>query len=179
MKTKTIPFDLETAKKIQAGEIKGKILNNLKDEVRIVCFDREDAVAPIIALFKVDGGEGVMYVRNDGHAVNCRDILTLEVHYTDVVEEVYTGNICFLKHTESTEPKFKPFDKVLVRNPQDYTNTIGNVWTPALFQIKLKDDSYFNRENYLASGIIWSECIPYEGNEHLVGTTVNPIPKEE
>lgn len=95
MKTKIIPFDLETAKKIQAGEIKGKILDALKNEVRIVCFDREDAVSPIIALFKVDGGEGVMYVREDGHATNCRDILGLEVP------------------EEAPKHKFKPFDKVL------------------------------------------------------------------
>lgn len=79
MKTKIIPFNFEIAKKIQSGEIKGRILNNLKKEVRIVCFDREDAIAPIIALFKEDDGEGVMFVRKYGHAVNCRDILSLEV----------------------------------------------------------------------------------------------------
>ena len=38
MKTKIIPFDLETAKKIQAGEIAGKITYN-NAEVEILDFD--------------------------------------------------------------------------------------------------------------------------------------------
>lgn len=146
MKTKTIPFDLETAKKIQAGEIEGKILNNLKNEVRIVCFDREDAVAPIIALFKVDGGEGVMYVRKDGHAVNCRDILVLEV----------TDN----------EPQFKPFDKVLVRKNDDDCQ----YWQPKIY-------SFFHpafKEHVTTDGMMYEVVLPYEGNEHLVGTIDKP-----
>lgn len=40
MKTKIIPFDLETAKKIQAGEIEGRIVTrNDSESVRIICFD--------------------------------------------------------------------------------------------------------------------------------------------
>ena len=42
MKTKIIPFDLETAKKIQAGEIEGKIKTKCGNEIRILCFDLVD-----------------------------------------------------------------------------------------------------------------------------------------
>ena len=38
MKTKIIPFDLETAKKIQAGEIKGKIIRD-SSEAEIIDFN--------------------------------------------------------------------------------------------------------------------------------------------
>lgn len=37
MKTKIIPFDLETAKKIQAGEIEGRIKTKTNKDVRIIC----------------------------------------------------------------------------------------------------------------------------------------------
>ena len=40
MKTKTIPFDLETAKKIQAGEIKGRIMTRDGVEIYKMCLTR-------------------------------------------------------------------------------------------------------------------------------------------
>ena len=63
------------------------------------------------------------------------------------------------------EPEFKPFDKVLVRDD------IGGVWRLAQYEFKDK-----NKEIYMHSvvgGVYWRYCIPYEGNEHLLGTTEN------
>lgn len=63
------------------------------------------------------------------------------------------------------EPEFKPFDKVLVRDD------IGGVWRLAQYEFKDK-----NKEIYMHSvvgGVYWRYCIPYEGNEHLLGTTKN------
>lgn len=57
-----------------------------------------------------------------------------------------------------SEYKFKPFDKVLVRDSKD------GVWKVSLFGFKT-DFSYT-----CLNGICWSFCIPYEGNEHLLGT---------
>ena len=55
----------------------------------------------------------------------------------------------------------KPFDKVLVRCSDEMC------WTPQFFsRFRLK--SYFPFECTYNS---WSQCIPYEGNEHLLGTT--------
>ncbi len=70
-------------------------------------------------------------------------------------------------HVETDRPKspIKPFDKVLVRDKD------GDVWLPAFFD--QKDSSYdFNfvmgrKDSY------YLQCIPYYGNEHLLGTT-NP-----
>ena len=47
----TIPFDVERAKRIQAGEEPGKIVTRAGRNVRVVCWDRHDDTYPIIALF--------------------------------------------------------------------------------------------------------------------------------
>lgn len=63
-----------------------------------------------------------------------------------------------------SKPKhqFKPFDKVLVRD-SDYCE-----WKCDLF-------NYINDEHqYICVGSHWEQCIPYEGNEHLLGTTNKP-----
>ena len=57
---------------------------------------------------------------------------------------------------------FKPFDKVLVRANKDCK------WAPRFFAI-MKDDVYCDTNGS------WAKyCIPYEGNEHLLGTTNEP-----
>ena len=55
--------------------------------------------------------------------------------------------------------ELKPFDKVLVRDNKDQK------WKASFFGYK--DENHFMREN----GCAWFHCIPYEGNEHLLGTT--------
>lgn len=65
------------------------------------------------------------------------------------------------------ECKFKPFDKVLVRNFDD------DRWKPRLFsRYDLEHDEDLTYET--TDGCFRSQCIPYEGNEHLVGTCKNP-----
>lgn len=55
--------------------------------------------------------------------------------------------------------KFKPFDKVLVR---EFDN---EAWKPRFFSNYYKLD---NKYIYgCTDGIEYSQCIPYEGNEHL------------
>ena len=61
------------------------------------------------------------------------------------------------------KPKWtpKPFDKVLVRDSK------ASKWRANLFSHKNIDEPYYC---VYAS---WNYCIPYEGNEHLLGTTKN------
>ncbi|WP_294355567.1 hypothetical protein [uncultured Clostridium sp.] len=65
-----------------------------------------------------------------------------------------------------TKQIFKPFDKVLVRND---TN---EKWSINLF-------SYYDEENkhcpYFCLDGRYIYCIPYEGNEYVLGTTINII----
>ena len=62
--------------------------------------------------------------------------------------------------------KLVPFQKVLVRSSENHT------WNASLF-------SHYETCNdeitcFYASGIGWKYCIPYEGNESLLGTSDSP-----
>lgn len=64
------------------------------------------------------------------------------------------------------EHEFKPFDRVLVRDsPNDK-------WRTNLF-------SHKDRNVFHCVSSLWNYCIPYEGNEHLLGTTNNPEEHED
>lgn len=65
-----------------------------------------------------------------------------------------------------TKSEFKPFDKVLVKNE-------GGLWNVNLFGY------YTDLHNYPYATLdrCWQQCIPYEGNEHLLGTTNEPNKK--
>ena len=57
---------------------------------------------------------------------------------------------------------FTPFrTKVLVRNKYSY------LWKPAIFGYYIKNDL---TPYCVVGGTCWRQCIPYEGNEHLLGT---------
>lgn len=55
--------------------------------------------------------------------------------------------------------KVKPFDKVLVRNSEYHA------WQVSLYGYK--DANLYKCNN----GCSWNQCVPYHGNEHLLGTT--------
>lgn len=60
------------------------------------------------------------------------------------------------------EHEFKPFDKVLVRD--------NDLWTATLY-------SHKNTHTYphiTCGSRLFKQCIPFEGNEHLVGTANSP-----
>jgi hypothetical protein len=63
------------------------------------------------------------------------------------------------------EPEFKPFDRVLVR---DFD---GGVWNAHLYSHLDESCTYIHRT--VGEGG-YNQCIPYEGNEHLLGTTGEP-----
>ena len=60
------------------------------------------------------------------------------------------------------EYQFKPFEKVLVRDSYE------DKWRASFFSHIREGLS-----KYVTTGLIWKFCIPYEGNEHLLGTTNN------
>lgn len=61
---------------------------------------------------------------------------------------------------QKQEYEFKPFDKVLVKDHDE-----DSEWRCSLFSHKNEDGLY------ICVGSIFEQCIPYEGNEHLLGTT--------
>ena len=70
---------------------------------------------------------------------------------------------------EPAKPKcpFKPFDKVLVRNENNQE------WLPGFFHMFDGDwnHPYCIMNLHHLSDYAYKQCIPYEGNEHLLGTT--------
>lgn len=94
-----------------------------------------------------------------------------DTHYT--LEEVeckfkYTEHISEQKNWELVPNKFDintlvPFEsKVLVRHKE------GDNWRPAIFGCKVKNNKY---PFYIMSGWYYEQCIPYEVNKKLTGTT--------
>lgn len=148
MKTKTIPFDLETAKKIKAGELKGRVMcNNAEAHIidlgmyfqgkRYICAQVLGNLGKYItSLYDINGADTAFA------AVRCG--LYIELQYPNDV------------------PQFKPFDKVLVRNKSNER------WHPSLYAVT--DGLLY----YTTDCKNWQQCVPYEGNQELVGTTNKP-----
>nr|DAK52122.1 MAG TPA: hypothetical protein [Caudoviricetes sp.] len=63
-----------------------------------------------------------------------------------------------------TTAKFQPFQKVLVKDMASI-NDCFTVWSIDFY-------SYFDMESHKhrCLGGLWDHCVPYEGNEHLLGT---------
>ena len=81
---------------------------------------------------------------------------------------IYIELISEDKNWELISDKFnlaslKPYDKVLVRDDNN------SAWINAFFGFY--DTVTTERYPFVASGVKWEQCIPYEGNEHLLGTT--------
>lgn len=63
---------------------------------------------------------------------------------------------------QESKPQFEPFDKVLVRD-NDECDWVCNIF------------SHMDSDNeYVCLYMRWPLCIPYEGNEHLLGTKNKP-----
>lgn len=67
-------------------------------------------------------------------------------------------------------PKFEPFEKVLCRDYKD------SVWDVDFFGFKVKNETETSFI-YRCVGNIYKYCIPYKGNEHLLGTSKDPEEK--
>ena len=68
----------------------------------------------------------------------------------------------FVVPDQKPKYQFKPFDKVLARNSDD------EFWFCEHFGHIDSDGSF------ICAGKKYSQCIPYEGNEHLLETTKKP-----
>lgn len=70
---------------------------------------------------------------------------------------------------ETKKFEFNPFDRVLVRDNDDER------WQAAFYDQYLTDNGA-SPHRVIGEGY-FSQCIPYEGNEHLLGTTDKYVPK--
>lgn len=174
----TIPFDLETAKKIRKGERLGQIVTEKgRNRAEIVY---EDDLCNAYPLLVVIHSIPVLadWFSSTGKAFNDANRLLLEVpEYATFKDREVLSNEPkakeYLKRFFGIEEKpkyeFKPFDKVLVRDEDD------KEWHISLFAREIVDDSDGLSYKYECSnGALWNCCIPFEGNEYLLGTAENP-----
>lgn len=87
------------------------------------------------------------------------------VRKTEIIKQ-YLSEYKYLLTEEKKEEKkcdFKPFDQVLVR-----ASNLGN-WNLHLFA-RVREGEY---KYECLGGMQYKECIPYQGNEHLLGTNEN------
>lgn len=82
----------------------------------------------------------------------------IQVSFASPVNECWYFPYFALEKTDKPEHKFKPFDRVLVKNCAESS------WKPNFFLCSREFGGY-----QCAYGV-WEQCIPYEGNEHLAGT---------
>ena len=151
---KRVPFDIELAKKIQSGEVEGRIVTVDGNNVRILCYDAKTLTENrIIALVSVCGCEYVGIYFIDGR---CYD-----------KEERVVSNIVIELPEETPKHEFKPFDKVLVRE-DCMDDGSPDIWVISLYM----DECCAGYR--MINGEWFDQCIPYEGNEHLAGTTDEP-----
>ena len=163
MKTKIILFDAKIAKDIQDGKIKGRVRTKEGNfTAHIICFDKIKLVhgdgtteKQIVSLiYNENAREDILLVHNQkGDA----QVTFGWEHGYDLVLEV-----------PDNEPQFKPFDKVLVRHKDN------QYWETAYFS---HIRNICGMTYYVAGNMNWEQCIPYDGNQELVGTTDKP--KEE
>ena len=104
------------------------------------------------------------------HIVGREEIATVvsveKLHY-NLDSKVGTSSFSIsLQHEWELAPnKFdittlKPFESmVLVRTTNE------DIWRPAIYGFSVPN------KYYIVGGIYWRQCIPYEGNKHLLGTT--------
>lgn len=86
--------------------------------------------------------------------------LNVKLELLDIIKAngfIWNANTLQLEKTE--KESFKPFDKVLVRNDK------VEKWRASLFS-NINNSCY----SYTCINARYRYCIPYEGNEHLVGT---------
>lgn len=153
---KQVEFDIELVKKIQSGEVKGRVVTRGGMKARFLG-ELNDDTYPLVFAITINGKELLKSHRKNGW------FSTDESSY-DIMIEI---------EEPKQECQFKPFDKVLVRDEDNGYR----IWNAAFYS-----HFYIGRDNgyhVTTAGDLYldGEIIPYEGNEHLLGTTDKP--KEE
>jgi hypothetical protein len=133
-----------------------KLYSSIHGEVELVCVNEYSDRYPIYC--KAKNGKDVTFT-SDGRIL---------LEYPDAECVLFPSKdqrdwSKFGATDQVTDQKQKtalyPFDKVLVRNNDD------DEWVCDIFSHI--DELAF----YYCVGTRWEQCIPYEGNEHLLGTT--------
>lgn len=131
-----------------------KLYSPLYGEIELVSV--YDKKYPIVCSHKVNNVE---YYRTFTEEGKCRDYNAELMLYPSRDQRDWNK---FGVTDQVNDHQFKPFDKVLVRDDNEAD------WKCDFFS-NISNSGYYHCIN---AG--WKQCIPYEGNEHLLGTTNKP-----
>lgn len=153
---KKIPFDLELAKKITNGEVKGRIVTRDGRQVRIICFDKdgEQSAYPIVALIQIDPHDERMFTFSKKGIYNIGLESSNDLHL------------------------------VIPTYHKDYSNFVPCKWQPCL--VRENEDELWllqvSKGKRCGDGVlfycpdgspnVWRHCLPLtEITKRLIGTT--------
>ena len=149
---KQVEFDIELVKKIQAGEVKGSIKTRNGKTARFLG-EINDPMYPLI--FAINESQlGIELSRK--YTATGKYFARYDKHDNDIILEI---------EEEQQEHQFKAFDKVLVRDDDN------DEWSVGIYSHYKSDCDY---PHFCAGLTAMRQCIPYEGNQELVGTTKTP-----
>ena len=145
---KEVEFSIALAKSIQEGKLKGHIhtLNGLPAKISEFHLAGSSDIVVIRPTLEARGIEWCYPYKKNGHTMDEKD----EGYFLSITIE------------EEDATMFHPFDKVLVRC-QEY-----HVWEPGIFK-SYDTSTSKTRFKTFGDAVAWNYCIPYEGNEHLLG----------
>ena len=141
---------------------RGDIVSNVHDRMYAI-FDRwgNDQYTRFHATYVWENVNGGHFYEDTDHdtAIYQKSMPDLTEAIIKRFEEHYQGkynpDTLQVDHAKP-EYAFKPFDKVLV--------CVDRHWTADIY-------SHKDGEKYMCIGGLYDQCIPYEGNEHLLGTS--------
>lgn len=149
-------FNLEEYKQMLERGENPKIVTRDGKSARVICTDRLTDVINgvvsrrVIALVRFDGCESPIMYTDGGRFVGNKD---------------NEYDLFFVEDKEETLYEFESFERVLVRDCE------FQEWHARL--LEMVDD--LEHHKYITTcGESWKYCIPYKGNEHLLGTTKTP-----
>ena len=157
-------LDIEKQPEFKDGDILVAEEDNYYDKVIFIAAIKDDIVSKVLINvryedYKVNyneyrfGRNRNLRLATDSEKQQLFDALTKEGKYWDTEKK----QVMDLK-----EHQFKPFEKVLVRDSYE------DEWRASFFS-NIRE----GYAKYVTTGLVWKFCIPYEGNEHLLGTTNN------
>ena len=157
-------LEIEKQSEFKDGDILVAEEDNYYDKVIFIAAIKDDIVSKVLINVRYEdyevnyneyrfGRNRNLRLATDSEKQQLFDALTKEGKYWDTEKK----QVMDLK-----EHQFKPFEKVLVRDSYE------DKWRASFFSNIREGYS-----KYVTTGLVWKFCIPYEGNEHLLGTTNN------
>ena len=157
-------LEIEKQSEFKDGDILVAEEDNYYDKVIFIAAIKDDIVSKVLINVRYEdyevnyneyrfGRNRNLRLATDSEKQQLFDALTKEGKYWDTEKK----QVMDLK-----EHQFKPFEKVLVRDSYE------DKWRASFFS-NIRE----GYAKYVTTGLVWKFCIPYEGNEHLLGTTNN------